>query len=1062
MPHCTACGTENPAIAKFCLACGTPIAAPAPPDQERKQVTALFVDIVGSTSRAEQLDPEEVHALLEPYYARLRVELERHGGTVEKFIGDAVVALFGAPLAHEDDPERAVRAGLGIIDAIGALNAEDPTRNLRVRIGVTTGSALVALGARVAEGQGMAWGDVMNTAARLQSAAPVNRIAVDERTHAATEAAIVYEAAEPIVAKGKAEPVPVWIAVRAQESPAARGRARAALIGRDHELARVSALWDEAVSSGEPRLGLLVAAPGVGKSRLLAETVERTAARAHWGRCLSYGEGITYWPVRQIVQSLAGILQSDSPQTVSTKAAELIECLPTTDVDELRTIASAVASLTGAETTPRGTYVTDEISQAELHWGVRRLLELVAAERPLLVVLEDVHWAEPTLLDLLESIVRDARAPLLLLASGRPELGQVRPALLETRGRRLVLELEPLGDEDCALLLRELLGADADARAIQAVTRNAGGNPLFLEETVRMLVDSGKLDEADWDGDALPVPSSLEGLIGSRLDALPSREKRVAQHASVAGSTFWSGAVAYLDEASPEPDEALTELERRDVVLERETSSVAAEREWTFKHVLLRDVAYGRLPKTRRATLHLRFADWIVAHPGAEEEFVEIVAYHLEQACRLARAGDDRPLDRALDTLTRAGERAERREGVREARRYYERALELVGDERAELRVELRYRRASMLVALGELRAAVEELTEIAYDARRLERLDVRCGAMIALANIAFKQGHASEEERCVREAEALAAELGDRRLMSRAAYEAATGRAHFAGAPADAVASLRYGLGLAREIGDRTLQVEGHMRLGSILINMGSLEEAEGELRRCFALAGEAGSYRDEARAAYLLAYVQHYRGEEAESERLCARAAEWLERTADALFQIQNLNLQAVQALGRGAHARAEQLLKQALPLALEGEALVLDTYRLLTEAIIREGRLDEARQLVEFAGRSLPAEDPIARAQLRLAEAAVAVADGDCDAAAEGYLEAIRLFEEHQCLTDLAEASLALGRALRALGDQARARAALGRAGETAEQIGAAGIAEAAAREASALPAATAVHD
>jgi tetratricopeptide (TPR) repeat protein len=290
---------------------------------------------------------------------------------------------------------------------------------------------------------------------------------------------------------------------------------------------------------------------------------------------------------------------------------------------------------------------------------------------------------------------------------------------------------------------------------------------------------------------------------------------------------------------------------------------------------------------------------------------------------------------------------------------------------------------------------------------------------------------------------------------MIRAAYEAATGRAHFAGAPVEAVASLRYGLGLAREIDDRNLQVEGHMRLGSILINMGALDEAQRELRRCFALAGEAGSHRDEARAAHMLAYVQYYRGDHVESESLATRAAEWLERTADALFQIQNLNLLAIQALARGAHSEAEQFLKEALPLALEGESLVLDTYRLLTEAIVGEGRLAEAAELVEFAARSLPDEDPIARAQLRLAQGVVAVAEGNRDLAVERYGEAIAIFDEQECLTDLAESLLALGRALQTLGDGPAAHEAFARARETSARIGARGIQAAVEREPAAQP-------
>src|SRR5215218_2335852 len=345
MPVCGGCGTENPDVAKFCLACGTPLVVAPPPEEERKPITALFVDIVGSTSRAEGLDPEDVLALLDPYYARLRAVLERHGGTVEKFIGDAVVALFGAPLAHEDDPERAVRAGLGILDERVALSEEDPDGRISVRVGITTGEVIVALGAKISEGQGMAWGDVMNTAARVQSAAPVDGVLVDERTYLATRKAIRYEAHEPIQAKGKAEPVQVWVAAgieAAKGSAAAGGR----LVGRDDELARVIALWETVRDSVSGR-AVLVGEPGIGKSRLVAEVVARTDAVVYTGRCLSYGEGITYWPMIEVLRQAAGITAGEDGASVAAKLDSMLAGLPTSEVDEVRTVAVAISHLLG-------------------------------------------------------------------------------------------------------------------------------------------------------------------------------------------------------------------------------------------------------------------------------------------------------------------------------------------------------------------------------------------------------------------------------------------------------------------------------------------------------------------------------------------------------------------------------------------------------------------------------------------------------------------------------------------------------------------------------------------
>jgi class 3 adenylate cyclase len=496
MAVCTQCGTENPPVAKFCMSCGAPVVAvDAPPPvrhEERRPVTAVFVDIVGSTSRAENLDPEDVLALLEPYYAQLRRVLERHGGTVEKFIGDAVVALFGAPVAHEDDPERAVRAGLAILASIAFLNEEDPTRELRVRIGITTGEAIVSLGARVGEGQGMAWGDVLNTAARLQSAAPVNGVLVDQRTYRACGSAIELREAEPVVAKGKAEPVRVWEAVGVREDGSRRGSARFRFVGRSAELARLDAAWHGVAATGTSAFAIVVGEPGLGKSRLVSEIAARAeGAEVRVGGCLSYGEGITYWPVAQIVRTAAGILAGDGGPVVSTKLDALLNRLAVDDLDQLRTIASAASNLVGAQTTPRGTYATTQISQAELHWGIQRLFELLAAQRPLVLLLEDLHWAEPNLIELLESLL-EAQAPLFVLATARPEITDMHPGLVVEGDRRTVITLHELSPEESDALVVELVDNLVEQglprATIERLVRNAHGNPLFLEETVQMLL----------------------------------------------------------------------------------------------------------------------------------------------------------------------------------------------------------------------------------------------------------------------------------------------------------------------------------------------------------------------------------------------------------------------------------------------------------------------------------------------------------------------------------------------------------------------------------------------
>jgi class 3 adenylate cyclase/tetratricopeptide (TPR) repeat protein len=1052
MLGCPACGTENPDIARFCLACGERIEAEAPPEEERKPVTALFVDIVGSTSRAENLDPENVLALLEPYYVRLRRELERFGGTVEKFIGDAVVAVFGAPAIHEDDPERAVRAAFAVVEAIRQLNEEDPSRDLRIRVGVTTGDAIVALSARSGEGKGFAWGDVLNTAARIQSAAPVNGVLVGEETYRETARAIEYRPSAPIEAKGKAERVAVWEALRPRaDTEYVRPQPGAPLVGRSAELERLLGFWATLCERRQSGLAVLVGAPGIGKSRLVAEATAQaaTAGAVLSGRCLSYGEGITYWPVVEIVKQAAGILLGDEPYTVSAKLGTLLERMPIDDPDQLRTIAASLANLVGSPQTPQGTYTTAEISQAELHWGIRRFFQLLAAERPLVVVFEDLHWAEPTLLDLINYVVEDVGGgPILLFATGRPELQQSRPALLAESEHRLAIRLEPLAGPDGEALLRDLLASHGlpSQRALDTLLARSGGNPLFLEETVRMLVESGALADsaAGAELEDLPIPTSLQALIGSRLDGLPGDQKRLAQHASIAGTVFWSAAVAHLQPNGGVVDDGLTQLEARDVVRAHELSTVAGEREWSFRHVMIRDVAYGRLRKGRRAGLHVRFAEWVSALP-AGEDFVEIVAHHLEQACLLAREVSRTdvppPVSEAVSALVHAAEKAERREGNREANRFYARALELLGADEQEQAIELRLRRARVTMFLGEFRLAREELLAVADGAQSLGRADLRAGALLTLANIDRKQGLATDSRPRLLEAAALAGELGDTTLRAKAAFESANLHAWFDSDSELAIRELTVGLALAEELDDRSLRLEGHMRLGTIYSNNGRLAEAEQQYEVARVLAGRSGSFRDEARATALLCYILYYRGDVDHAESLALQALAWLERTGDIYLQLQTLRLLARFALLHDDLALAEQRLHEAMPIALEfGGWLVVDIYRFLVEVLVRQNRIDEARELCAFAARDVPEEDPYARASLLIAEALIRAAEQDVEAARHRFTEALALLTEHKLLIDLAEAQVVFSRLLRGFGEHDDAVLQLVNARQTFVQVGA----------------------
>jgi predicted ATPase/class 3 adenylate cyclase len=1052
---CPSCGQENPAGFTFCGACGAALAPEEPAsEEERKVVTALFTDIVGSTASAEEMDPEDVRARLSPYYSRLRAELESFGGTVEKFIGDAVVALFGAPVAHEDDPERAVRAALAINKAIGELNEQDDWLDIHVRTAVHTGEALVVVGAKASEGEGMAAGDVMNTAARLQGGAPVDGIAVGESTYRATADIFEYEQGEPVQAKGKTEPIPIWV-VTGEKAPPERPTVRTPLVGRSAELAHLTGVWEGVLDRRRPRLVTLLGPPGIGKSRLLLAFCERVeeAGVVHWGRCLSYGEGMTYWPLTEIIKSAAGIRHDDDPGADSVKLGRLLESLPTKDEDELRTIAAALANLVGAPTTPRGTYSAESISQAELHWAIRRLLPLLAQERPMMLIFEDLHWAEPTLVELLQSLTHpegDA-APFLVLGSGRPEFAESQPGFVANVDGRESLSLQPLGEGEIEELLTELLAdTPLDSAHVQRLVRNAGGNPLFLEETVRMVADA----KGEGDLENLPVPETVQALIGSRLDSLPGADKRVAQQASVVGNVFWPGAVAHIGDIEGDLQPNLDTLERRDFVHAQRETTVVGEQEYAFKHILIRDVAYERLPKGRRAELHARFVPWL-RELGSEDEFVEIEAHHLGQACLHARAVARSPIEApvldAARALSRAADRAERREGMREAERFCARALELVGDDYPETALELQLPNARPLAFLARIEQARERLAQVAETAGDLGRLDLRGSALVGLAGLDHRQGQAAEARSRLAEAETLAASSGDRRLQIRTAFALAAVGGDLGGAFEQAIEHLQRGVSIAEEVDDRVLRVEGHLRLAFVLFNAGRLADAQDEVERCLQLAAELGSRRDEARALFLFAYVRFEWGDLDESERRAVEAMDALERTGEPFFQVQNFGLLAQCALERGDPELAEQRLRPALPLALEeGGWLLIAIYRLLAQALVEQGRVDDAAELVEFAGRNVPEDYAYAQALLMLGQATVACGRGARDEAIRCYREALRLLEEARMPLDLCRARVAFARALASFGDDDGARRELEGARRTAVEVGADGFAAKLERE------------
>ncbi|TML52101.1 MAG: zinc-ribbon domain-containing protein [Actinobacteria bacterium] len=617
MQVCPACGQENPERSRFCGMCGAALApVAAPPREERKVVTILFTDLVGSTARAEDLDPEDVSATLSAYYAQLRAELERFGGTVEKFIGDAVMAVFGAPIAHEDDAERAVRAALAIRDSIG--------EELQIRTAVNTGEALVALGAKPGEGDAMVAGDVVNTAARLQGAAPVNGILVGEGTYRSTRQAIDYREAPPVEAKGKAEPVKVWEALgaRSRFGSDVEEKLRTPLVGRERERDLLADALAHARAEQSAQLVTLVGVPGIGKSRLVAELFQITDADEEiisWrqGRSLPYGERVSFWALGEIVKAHAGILESDDAATAEEKLEGMVEALAEDERERewLVRHTRPLVGLEGAERTER--------EEAFAAW--RRLLEAAAEQRPLVLVFEDLHWADDGLLDFVDHLAEWATTvPLLIVATARPELLDRRPGWSGGKRNAFTLSIGALSDEETAQLLQRLLDrAVLDADAQQAVLQRAEGNPLYAEEYARMLVEHE-------DGD-LALPETVQGLIAARVDGLAPEEKALLQEASVIGKVFWPGALPGSDE------HVLHALERKEFVRRDRRSSMAGETQYAFLHALVRDVSYGQIPRAERAEKHRRAAEWLGSLAGDRaEDHAEMLAHHYHEALRLS------------------------------------------------------------------------------------------------------------------------------------------------------------------------------------------------------------------------------------------------------------------------------------------------------------------------------------------------------------------------------------------------------------------------------------------
>jgi class 3 adenylate cyclase len=803
--QCPSCGTEHAPGARFCSSCGAQIEGAQASREERKLVSVLFVDLVGFTSRSDRADPEDVRDALGLYHSEARRRIEEHGGTVEKFAGDAVMAVFGAPLAHGDDAERAVRAGLSVLESLEELNKAHDL-DLAARAAVNTGDAVVAMGDDRG-GEALAIGDVVNTASRLQTAAPPGRLIIGDETYRATRNAIGYEPLDPIEAKGKADPVQAWLALEPLGAPAERPIAAHPLVGREREVDLMRTLWTRTLEERRPHLVTLVGPPGIGKSRLCREVatlVEKDGGQVLRGRCLPYGEQTGYQAFPQIVRTSSGILESDSADLARQKLQHALEqLLPPNEIAESNRHLGLLLGLGVGD----DTYLPNL-----LFFAARRFAEATALTRPALLVFEDIHWAQTSELDLLEYLTKFTRdAPVLFVAPTRAELLDLRPGwgggLAQT-----TIALDPLGEADAEELAGHLLAATGNAVDPARLVEIAEGNPLFLEELAASVAERGEED-------ALPV--TVREAIASRIDAIPENARAALLSAAVIGKTFWRDVLRQVGRLE-DLDDALGVLEARDLIRREPTSQLAGDTEFSFKHMLIHEVAYSTVPRATRRERHAAVARYIEETLGsASDTLAWVLAHHWREAGEGARA---------IPYLLAAAEAAFHGWAQEAAVQLYATALELAEDE--QTRQHIRLQRALGLVRLSEFPTAVEELAELLPELTGPERLD----GLLAAGRASIWTEHLDQTLKIAEEAIALADDLGDSAGLAAAIalQSQALGQR---GAPGDLAKAVELGeRALAEWVpGTHRFDHSDHLHLHADLVYW------VGDYERCGELAREA-----------------------------------------------------------------------------------------------------------------------------------------------------------------------------------------------------------------------------
>jgi class 3 adenylate cyclase/tetratricopeptide (TPR) repeat protein len=959
---------------------------------ERKLATVVFVDLVGSTEYASGEDPEIVRRRIQTFFERAAACIEQHGGTVEKFAGDAVMAAFGIPRAHEDDAERAIRAAVKIIEDVGELG-------LQARIGIEAGEVLAD-----ETDATFATGEAVNVAARLQQAAGPNEILVGPGARGLAGPAVQLGADGRRDLRGLGRPLPVWRVEGLLEDARPFLRAAGPFVGRESELELLTTTWERTLRASRAHLFTVYGDPGVGKSRLAMEFVESLeGATVLAGRCLPYGEGITYWPLAEMVKVAAGISDDDPVEEAYEK---LRACCEDEAVADLIGLAVGVLEAVEHQATPQ-----------EIAWAAREWAEQLAKAQPLVLVFEDIHWAEEPLLELVEHLAAWVReAPLLIVCLARPELLDVHPEWGGGRMRATSIELEPLQREESEQLADALIAATSlSPEKREEILRVAEGNPLFVEETIRMLAEGG-------DGPAR-IPDTLQALIAARIDALPAAEKALLQRASVIGRIFWLAALAHVSPGMDDVEAALEDLEQREFVLREARSTISGERAFRFKHVLIREVAYGGVPKEVRAGLHRGFAAWL--HERVGDELLEIRAHHLDHAAQfLAELEGTAPADLAQEAaraLEAAGKRALAREANQSARKLLLRAVEL------EPTLERRYKAAVAAWRLADYPALASEMEEVLRAAREAGESSLEGRALTALADVAL--GREADVDHGRELAEQALAVLPEDDVTGR--FDALIIRGVVAWSEGSLVDNERFAteaLEVARAGGRKDLESTAAQRLAQIFVARMEIERAEPLVARACELAEESGSIEARAHALASRGRLLSMKGELDEAERAFEEARPLFEEAGAGISLARDLLGLAWLVWRRGDLERAERLLRDSIRILkpLEDRGTLCESQRSLAQLLVAQGRLEEAERVALEARKTVGPRDQTSRATTRMALAVVRSAQGRDEEAETLLREALDVISE----TDFAYTKYEILGALRDL------LAKTGREGEAAE--------------------------